>query len=140
MARATKAEHDQRIQLIAQAIIVRDAQRHDLITWAKPRWHINDRQIDYDIAAARERIGQSTRVDHEFETAQSLRRHTLVFVQAYKEGKLAVASRALHEIDVLRGLGARGEHVEQIDAATMRKNFEEIASELLEKGETDGLG
>ena len=140
MTRATKAEHEQRIEQIAQAINVRGAQRHELIAWAKPRWHINDRQIDKDIAAARTRVAQGAKVDHEFETAQSLRRHTLVFVQAFKEGKLAVASRALHEIDVLRGLGARGQAIEPLDAATMRKNFEEIAAELLEAGGPDELG
>ena len=59
MARATEAEHEQRIEQIAQAIIVRGAQRSELIAWAKPRWHINDRQIDKDIAAARERIAKA---------------------------------------------------------------------------------
>jgi hypothetical protein len=139
MARATETEHKQRIDQIAHAINVRDAQRSELIAWAKPRWHINDRQIDYDIAAARARIAQSSHVDLEFENGQSLRRHTLVFVQAYKDGKLAVASKALHEIDVLRGLGARGEQTQQIDIATIRKNLKEIGAELFENGGLDGL-
>jgi hypothetical protein len=139
MARATKAEHEQRIEQFAE-LMLRGAQRRDLIAWAVPRWGVKERQLDKYIAAARQRIAQSAKVDLEFENAQSLRRHTLVFAQAYKDGKLAVASKALHEIDVLRGLGARGEQTQQIDIATMRKNFKEIASELLEREGPDGLG
>ena len=139
MARATKAEHEQRIEQIAQAIIVRGAQRHELIAWAKPRWHINDRQIDKDIAAARERISQSARVDREFEIGQALRRLTLMLALALKEGKLAVALKAQHEINLLLGLGPRDGASEQFDTATIRKNLKEIGAELLEAGGLDGI-
>ena len=139
MARATEAEHEQRIEQIAQAIIVRGAQRRELIAWAKPRWHINDRQIDKDIAAARERISQSARVDREFEIGQALRRLTLMLALALKEGKLAVALKAQHEINLLLGLGPRDGASEQFDIATIRKNLKEIGAELLEAGGLNGI-
>lgn len=140
MARATETEHEQRIEQIAQAIIVRAAQRSELIAWAKPRWHINVRQIDYDIAAARARIAQSARVDREFEIGQAVRRLNLVLVLAIKESKLAVALKAQHEINLLLGLAPHDGAIEQFDIATIRKNLAEIATELLQRGGTDELG
>ena len=108
MARATEAEHEQRIEQFAE-LILRGAQRRDLIAFAKPRWHLQERQIDKDIRAARERISQSAHVDRTFEIGQALRRLNLMLALALKEGNVALALKAQHEIDVLLGLGARGE-------------------------------
>ena len=73
-------------------------------------------------------------MDRAFGSAQSLRRHAVVFVQALKDGKLAVAEKALHDIDLLRGLGVRGAQAQELDTTTLRRNFAEIAAELLEAG------
>ncbi len=140
MPRASKAEHEQRIEQFVQLMILKDAQRRDLIPWAKARWGIGERQADKYIAAARERMVQGLAVDRAFESAQSLRRHAVVFVQALKDGKLAVAEKALHDIDLLRGLGVRGAQAQELDTATLRRNFAEIAAELLEAGELDEVG
>ena len=138
MARASKAEHEQRIEQFAE-LILRGAQRRDLIAWAKPRWRLQDRQLDKDIAAARERIGQSAHVDRSFEIGQARRRLTLFMAQALKEGKLALALKAQHEINLLLGLGPGDGATEALDVATMRKNLKEIGAELLKNGGLDGI-
>jgi len=48
-----------------------------------------------------------------------------------------VADKALHEIDVLRNLRAYGNQTPQLDPATLRKNMEEIATEVLKNGALD---
>jgi hypothetical protein len=138
MARASKAEQEQRIEQFAE-LILRGAQRRDLIAWAKPRWGIQDRQLDKVIKAARERIGQSAHVDRSFEIGQAVHRLTLFMAQALKEGKLALALKAQHEINRLLGLGPRDGATEALDIATMRKNLKEIIAELFESGGPDGI-
>jgi hypothetical protein len=138
VARATKAEHEQRIEQTSAALML-GRQRHEIVAWATGRWGIGERQVDKYIRAAGERISQSVPGDRAYEIALSLRRHTLVFSQAIKDGKLAVADRALHEIDVLRGLRVRGAQAEQLDPATIRKNLKEIVAEHAGKAGLDGI-
>jgi hypothetical protein len=137
VGRATKAEHEQRIEQVCQ-LLIQGAQRRDVINWALGRWDVGERQVDKYIHAAHERIAQSLPADHAYEIALSLRRHTLVWAQAYKDGRLAVADKAVHEIDVLRNLRAHSDQTPRLDPATLRKNMEEIATEILKNGALDG--
>jgi hypothetical protein len=138
MPRATKAEHEQRIEQVCR-LLIQAAQRRDVITWATPRWGVGERQLDKYIAAAQERIAQSLPGDRTYEIALSLRRHTFVYGQAMKDGKLTVAEKALEGIDrLLRRSGGDGS--QQPDIATIRKNLTEIATELFKTGELDEIG
>lgn len=138
MARATEAEHEQRIEQFAE-LILRGAQRRDVIAFAKPRWRLNDRQIDYDIAAARARIRQSAHIDREFEIGQAVRRLTLMLALALKDGSVALALKIQHELDRLLGLGPGDGAIETLDIATMRQNLKEMSAEYLDKRGLDGL-
>ena len=136
MPRATKVERDKRIEQVCQ-LLIQGAQRRDVINWALGRWSVGERQVDKYIHAAHEHIAQSLPADHTYEVALSRLRHTLVWGQAIKDGKLAVADKAVHEIDVLRNLRAYGDQTPQLDPATLRKNMEEIATEILKNGALD---